>query len=74
MVKCSKKTLQNASKCELPTKEQALRQIRAEEFVKCLGNGSGSEEQAYKDDTSEQEPTKEEILEICKEVEEESKK
>jgi len=24
---------------------------RAEEFMKCLGNGSGSEEQAYADDT-----------------------
>ena len=28
---------------------------RAEEFLKCLGNGSGSEDQAYKDDTPEEE-------------------
>jgi hypothetical protein len=28
---------------------------RLREFLKCLGNGSGSEEQAYKDDTWEEE-------------------
>jgi hypothetical protein len=28
---------------------------RSEEFLKCLGNGSGSEDQAYKDDTPEEE-------------------